>query len=74
MLASIDRPLMKPRCSRATPGATCGSMQSRTALQMSRLSAFVMFNGLVLAASYAQMPLSVWLEGFFGRNTRRLWL
>eukprot|EP00959_Pyramimonas_sp_CCMP1952_P322250 6743116-Pyramimonas_sp.AAC.1 len=40
---------MKPRCSPAIPGAICGSMQSWTALQISRLSAFVMLSGLVLA-------------------------
>ena len=33
-----------------TLGATRGSMQSRTALQIIRLSVLVMFRGLVLAA------------------------
>eukprot|EP00959_Pyramimonas_sp_CCMP1952_P276086 5771133-Pyramimonas_sp.AAC.1 len=72
MLAAMDRPPIKPRCSSVTSGPTRGSSNDLTALARMRLSAFVTLRGLTLSNSQMPPPVSVEPENFLGKNIRLL--
>ena len=68
MLASMLRPLRKPRCAADTLGAYKGSTATRYAPAKSRLSVLTTLSGLVESPLYTSSPPTRMATGFFGRQ------